>query len=276
MSQSAELLGPVSAETLMRYVQPVDFGDFPPDAFHSQRLADASSGLDSCICLSTRVPPGKGTTSGLHTHPVDQLYYVLTGTMHARIGDQTYVAEPETLVIIPAGTPHWNWNEGGEEEVHFELIVPTPDAGQPLLTPIADADGWPSGAIALDPIRRLDHARFNSERFSQVILADRSSGLKTLSLGVFRVPPGGTGPGLHMHRFDQIYYVYRGTMDLEIGFQRFSVGPHSLVTIPAGMPHRNWNSGPEPEYHLNLRVPEPSGENEVWDVPVSLGSGEAV
>jgi hypothetical protein len=63
-------------------------------------------------------------------------------------------------------------------------------------------------------------------------------------------------------------------MDLEIGFEHYSVGPHSLVIIPAGMPHRNWNSGSEPEFHLNLRVPEPSG-NVIWDVPVSLGTEEA-
>jgi mannose-6-phosphate isomerase-like protein (cupin superfamily) len=257
----------------VRYVHPVDFTVFPRDAFHSRRLADATTGLDSCICICTRVPPGTGTTSGLHTHPVDQLYYVLTGAMHARVGDRTFVALPETLVIIPAGTPHWNWNENTEDEVHFELIVPPPEAGQPLVTPLsADA---PSDPLPLDPTCPLDHSRFNPERFSQVVLADRSSGLETLSLGVFRVPPGGKSPGLHVHRFDQIYYVYKGVMELEIGFERYTVGPHTLVTIPAGMPHRNWNNGAEPEYHVNLRVPEPRGHDVAWDVPVSLGSGEA-
>ncbi len=130
-------------------------------------------------------------------------------------------------------------------------------------------------------VRRVDFTAFpplafNSQRLADQAsgLADRSSGLDTLSLGVFRVPPGGQGPGLHMHRFDQIYYVYRGVMELELGFEHYSVGPNTLVTIPAGMPHRNWNAGAEPEYHLNLRVPEPSG-GVVWDVPVTLGSGEA-
>ena len=58
----------------MQYVRAVDFGAFPAAAFHSQRIADASNGLESCICLCTRVPPGTGTTSGLHIHPSDQLY----------------------------------------------------------------------------------------------------------------------------------------------------------------------------------------------------------
>jgi mannose-6-phosphate isomerase-like protein (cupin superfamily) len=256
----------------MQYVRAVDSNAFPPTAFHSQRLADSSTGLDSCICICTRVPPGTGTTSGLHTHPSDQLYYVLRGTMHARVGTQTYVVKPGNLVIIPAGTPHWNWNEGVEDEVHFELIVPPPPAGEALVTPV-------SGDTVSDPgvtlIRPLDAARFDPQRFSQVILADRSTGLDTLSLGVFRVPPGGSSPGLHMHRFDQIYYVISGTMDLQIGFEQYTAGPDHLVVIPAGMPHRNWNAGTEPEYHLNLRVPEPSGEGLIWDVPVTLGTEEA-
>ena len=260
----------------MRYVRPVDFQAFPAAAFHSQRLADASTGLDSCICICTRVPPGTGTTSGLHTHPVDQVYYVLTGTMHAQVADNTYVVGPETLVIIAAGTPHWNWNEGTEDEIHFELIVPPPPANEALVTPVADrSSASPSKVPSIEPVRRLDHERFNPDRFSQVVLAERTSGLASLGLGVFRVPPGGEGPGLHMHRFDQIYYVYRGVMDLEIGFERYSVVPNTLVTIPAGMPHRNWNSGREAEYHLNLRVPEPQGHGVIWDVPVTLGTDEA-
>jgi mannose-6-phosphate isomerase-like protein (cupin superfamily) len=252
----------------MQYLRAVDFDAFPA-TFHSQRLADTATGLDSCICICTRVPPGTGTTSGLHTHPVDQLYFVLTGTMQARIADTTYEVQPESLVIIPAGTPHWNWNDGSDDELHFELIVPSPPAGQALVTPLADAPA--TNALGIDPIRPLDHAQFDTSRFSQVVLADRSTGLDTLSLGVFRVPPGGQGPGMHAHRFDQIYYVYRGTMDLEIGFQRYTVAPHTLVTIPAGMPHRNWNSGAEPEYHLNLRIPEPRDRDVAWDVPVTLG-----
>lgn len=257
----------------MQYVRRVDFSAFPPNAFHSQRLADSSTGLDSCLCISTRVPPGTGTTSGLHVHPSDQLYYVLTGTMHARVGGSTYVVKPGNLVIIPAGAPHWNWNEGNTDELHFELIVPAPPAGIPLVTSLSSDGAGPASDVGIEVVRPLDESKFDTQRFSQVVLADRSSGLNTLSLGVFRVPPGGASPGLHAHRFDQIYYQISGTMELEIGFERHSVAPHTLVVIPAGMPHRNWNASSEPEYHLNLRVPEPAERDQVqWDVPVTLGT----
>jgi mannose-6-phosphate isomerase-like protein (cupin superfamily) len=254
----------------MRYVRTVDFAAFPDAAFHSQRLADASTGLDSCICICTRVPPGRGTTSGLHTHPSDQLYYVLTGTMHARVADRTYVVEPGNLVVIPAGAPHWNWNEGTVDELHFELIVPPPGPGQSLVTPL-DGSG-PVGGLDIQVVRPLDDSRFDASRFSQVVLADRSTGVSTLSLGVFRVPPGSQGPGLHVHRFDQIYYMLSGSMELDIGFEHHTVGPNTLVVIPAGMPHRNWNASSEVEYHLNLRVPEPQADAGEWDLPVTFGT----
>jgi mannose-6-phosphate isomerase-like protein (cupin superfamily) len=252
----------------MQYVRSVDFAAFPATAFHSQRLADTSTGLDSCICICTRVPPGTGTTSGMHTHPSDQLYYVLTGTMHARVGDTTYVVKPGNLVIIPAGTPHWNWNEGAEDEVHFELIVPPPPPGTSLVTPVDDGA---SAAVGIEVVRPLDESRFDPARFTQVVLADRSSGLSTLSLGVFRVPPGGRGPGMHVHRFDQIYYMIQGSMELDLGLEHYTVGPHTLVVIPAGMPHRNWNGSAKVEYHLNLRVPEPLEADSEWDLPVTIG-----
>jgi mannose-6-phosphate isomerase-like protein (cupin superfamily) len=254
----------------MRCVRPVDFAAFPEAAFHSQRLADASTGLDSCICICTRVPPGTGTTSGLHTHPADQLYYVLSGRMHARVAERTYVVDPGNLVIIPAGTPHWNWNEGTEDEIHFELIVPPPPEGTPLVSRVDDT--LQARPATIEIVRPLDESRFDASRFSQVVLADRSTGLTTLSLGVFRVPPGGRGPGMHVHRFDQIYYMLSGSMELDIGLEHFTVGPHTLVVLPAGMPHRNWNASSDVEYHLNLRVPEPREAEEQWDIPVHIGA----
>jgi mannose-6-phosphate isomerase-like protein (cupin superfamily) len=61
---------------------------------------------------------------------------------------------------------------------------------------------------------------------------------------------------LHLHTFDQFYYVLSGTMQLQIGLEKFTAGRNTYVLLPAGVPHRNWNDGPEIERHLNLQVPE--------------------
>src|SRR5690349_18937266 len=100
----------------MQYVRPVDFSAFRPNEFHSQRIADRNTGIESCVCICTRVPPGMGTTGGRHTHPADQFYYVAQGQMTLEIDGQVASAGPGSLVFIPEGSRHWNWNDGLEDE----------------------------------------------------------------------------------------------------------------------------------------------------------------
>jgi mannose-6-phosphate isomerase-like protein (cupin superfamily) len=92
-----------------------------------------------------------------------------------------------------------------------------------------------------------------------------------MSLYVGIVEPGGSGPDTHVHHFDQFYYVLDGTLTVEVGFDRFTAGPHTLVVLPAGVPHRQWNEGAEPERHLTLLVPEPL-PGEPWDIGVEFAA----
>jgi mannose-6-phosphate isomerase-like protein (cupin superfamily) len=239
----------------MDYVRPVDFAAFRPTAFHSQFIADRTTGIDSSMLICTRVPPGTGTSAGLHVHVADQFYYILRGRMHVQIGDGIYTAEPGSLVFIPAGAPHWNWNEGSEEEVHAELIIPAPREGLPTVYPVqvASLEAKP----AQDPffIRPTDESGFEPDRFSTVALADRTTGSRAGRIAVAQVAPG-RGTPLHLHTFDQFYFVLSGTMQLQIGLENYTAGPNTYVLLPAGVPHRNWNDGPEAERHLNVQVPE--------------------
>ena len=250
----------------MQYVRHVDPSVFPAAEFRSHFIAEPASGLDTAYCIQTRVPPGKGTTRGEHVHPADQIYYILKGQMNAQLGDQEVVARPGELVFIPKGLPHWNWNTTDEEEVHFELIVPAPARDQLVMDtgslPVPDVKG-------LQLVRTLDETKFDQARYSQIVIADRSTGCEHVSLGIFRAPAGTSTP-YHAHRVDQVYFIMRGEMTLQIGFEECKAGPNSLVIIPAGMPHRNWNAGPELEYHINLRLPEPLPEWGPWDMPVTI------
>lgn len=256
----------------MEYVRPVDFAAFRPSEFHSQFIGDRSSGVESCVLICTRVPPGTGTTAGLHIHPADQFYYVLKGEMNAQIGAYQYTAGPGMLVHIPAGTPHWNWNSGAEDEVHFELIVPAPPAGQPVgqrvSVPGLTLSPAPPDRVAAH-VRPLDRTKFDPDRFSVVTLADRESGSQHCRINIGRVPPGAGGPALHVHSFDQFYYVISGTMHVQIGLRTYTAGPNTFVIVPAGMPHNNWNEGPEAEEHIAVLVPEPA-PGQRGTIPVTL------
>ena len=184
-----------------QHVRPVDFAAFRPNDFHSQFIGDGTSGVESCLLICTRVPPGKGTAAGLHVHVADQFYYILRGRMTVQIGAAQYTAEPGSLVFIPAGAPHWNWNEGDEEEVHVELISPAPSHGQPtayaVQIPALSAEATQNDHY----VRRLDESKFDPDRFSSITLADRKTGSRSCRINVLQVPPGQGGPGLHIHAF---------------------------------------------------------------------------
>jgi mannose-6-phosphate isomerase-like protein (cupin superfamily) len=248
----------------MKYIRTVDIDAFKPDEFHSQIIGRPEDGVESAVCILTRVPPGKGTTLGLHTHPADQIYYILKGEMNVQLGEEKKRAKPGQMVVIPQGLPHWNWNEGSQDELHFEFIVPAPPEGVPLANKAENSS--PRQTLeGFEFIRTLDETKFNPERFSNVVLADRASGLNSTSIGVFRSPPGGKSPPLHVHHFEQIFFIMSGTMTLQIGEDEYKAPPNSYVILPAGMPHTNWNAGEEVLWFINARTPEPRDRSEPWD-----------
>jgi mannose-6-phosphate isomerase-like protein (cupin superfamily) len=236
----------------MDYVRPVDFGAFTPDAFHSQVIGS----FESMVILCSRVPPGLPGPA-LHVHPSDQLYYTLRGRLKVQLGEEMVEAKVDDLVFIPAGLPHRNLNEEREEEVHFELIAPAARAGRPLSAPAADASselrGW---------VRSLGSLASADRPFQTRALADPSLGSRHVQVRHAQVQPRAAGPGLHIHECDQVYYVIEGTMELEIALKRYTAGPNTVVMIPAGVPHRNWNEGTTTERHLAMLAP-PDGESPI-------------
>jgi mannose-6-phosphate isomerase-like protein (cupin superfamily) len=257
----------------VKYVRQVDLNAFKPDEFHSQIVARRESGAEA-VCILTRVPPGKATTTGLHTHPADQMYYILKGEMTVQLGTEVQKANEKQLVVIPQGVPHYNWNETKDEEIHFEFIVPAPEEGAALATKVEDPTAGPK-LDKFEFIRTLDESKFDLERFSSVALADRASGVNTTSLGIFRSPPGAKSPPLHVHRFEQIYYIISGTMGLQIGLEEFTAPANSYVILPAGVPHTNWTEGSEVLWFVNCRSPEPKDHSEPWDRRVIISADEA-
>jgi uncharacterized cupin superfamily protein len=62
---------------------------------------------------------------------------------------------------------------------------------------------------------------------------------------------------MHVQDVDQIFYIFRGTMSIEIEGRQYDCGPGSLIIFPAGVRHRTWNGGTEPTVHLAFNTPMP-------------------
>ena len=107
-----------------------------PDERFSQWLLDHDSGGKHCSINWIRTPPGGGSPAGNHTHVVDQIFYILSGTMSVEIEGKQYDVPPGSLVIFPAGVPHRNWNGGSEPTVHLAVNAPLPDPKEPFARPV--------------------------------------------------------------------------------------------------------------------------------------------
>ena len=114
----------------MEYVRMVDFAAIeksPADERITQPLLDYASGAKTCTINCIKTPAGGGSPAGLHTHAVDQIFYVLRGTMSIEIEGKRYDCGPGSLIVFPAGVPHRNWNGSGEPTVHLAINTPLPD-----------------------------------------------------------------------------------------------------------------------------------------------------
>ncbi|MBO0682208.1 MAG: cupin domain-containing protein [Candidatus Dormibacteraeota bacterium] len=102
----------------------------------SQALVGPESGVAGCSINCVTTPAGEGSPAGLHTHQVDQVFYLLQGTMSLDIAGVRSEAGPGTLVVFPAGVPHRNWNGGTEPTVHLAINAPQPDPSVPFATSV--------------------------------------------------------------------------------------------------------------------------------------------
>ncbi len=110
-------------------------------------------------------------------------------------------------------------------------------------------------------VRPVSGDVWRHDEFHSYFIAEPANGLDSCYCILTRVPPGmGTTRGRHVHDADQIYYVLQGEMNVQLGDEERVARPGQLVLIPRGLPHWNWNTGPEPEIHFELIVPPPERE----------------
>jgi quercetin dioxygenase-like cupin family protein len=113
-----------------------------------QRLIEATNGTGSCTISWIRTPAGGGSPEGLHIHPVDQIFYLLEGTMTVEVSGVEHEAGPGSLLLFPAQVPHRNWNSGQEPTVHLAINAPAPDPDVPFVERVASV---PGGKVPVTP-----------------------------------------------------------------------------------------------------------------------------
>jgi mannose-6-phosphate isomerase-like protein (cupin superfamily) len=205
---------------------------------------------ESATFINSRVGSG-GHAADLHVHHADQIYYVIDGEMQLELGTERFSVAAESLVFIPAGLPHRNWNEGPHSEFHFEMIVPTARPGVSMLRLVDSAEHAHDQSLGY--VTRADIG--TSDVMTLQLLTKPSVGRSGAKVSVCAEPAGAPGVDLHTHPFDQFYYVLEGTLGVEIADSAHEVEDRTLVALPAGVSHRSWNSGASQVRYLVVEVP---------------------
>ncbi len=82
---------------------------------------DANGRVDSLAIIREAVAVGDGIP--LHTHDVDEVITILDGLADARLGDERRRVGPDTVIFVPAGTPHATTN-AGDEPLEIQAVFP--------------------------------------------------------------------------------------------------------------------------------------------------------
>ncbi len=120
----------------MDLISTIDYSLFPQAERFTQMLLSRTIGGDSCRVYALSVPPGGGSPTGTHMHKFDKFYFCLSGTMDVEVEDQQFKAAPGTLIWVPKGAPHRNWNGGSEKVVHLAVLFPQMADGEPVTHPV--------------------------------------------------------------------------------------------------------------------------------------------
>lgn len=108
----------------MECITEVDFAALEASAARWSQELTAEDLTKHCMVHIVKTPPGGGSPEGLHTHVVDQIFYILRGKMNIEIQGAEHTSGPGTLVVFLAGVPHRNWNAGTEATVHLSIVAP--------------------------------------------------------------------------------------------------------------------------------------------------------
>jgi mannose-6-phosphate isomerase-like protein (cupin superfamily) len=224
----------------------------------SEIVAGPTNGIDTAFLIYTRMAVG-AKARGLYTLPVEHTYLVLSGKLNVQIGSDQFVVAPQTLVLVPAGVPHQAWNAGSEAESDFEVVAPAPSRDLLSMMQRAQARKVDNAAqyVRVAPTLETLAGGTGHESLNERVLASRETGSEHVLERLNDVLPGGGRTELHIHPFDQVYFITKGTMTVQYGMSTYEAGENTLVLLPAGIVHNNQNKGTSLQSAITLLLPEP-------------------
>ena len=102
-------------------IQSIDWSSIPWTPVREGVERKAFSGEGATVSLNRLMP---GHEPRPHSHPHEQIAYIVEGRMRFFIGDQTHDLGPGGLVVIPGGVTHWGEVLGDEPVINLDVFTP--------------------------------------------------------------------------------------------------------------------------------------------------------
>jgi quercetin dioxygenase-like cupin family protein len=93
------------------------------------------SGANATLAFTTLEP---GHVPNPHSHPHEQIVYVLSGELRFVVGDDEAIVGPGDMLVVPPGVEHYAETIGTEPAVDLSVFSPRRDE---YAAEEADADG---------------------------------------------------------------------------------------------------------------------------------------
>ena len=98
-------------------------------------LQDQPLSVPGRHAVTARADFGPGAAAGFHSHPGEELGYILEGTVELSVrGRPTVTLKPGDVFYIPSGVPHDGRNPGATKAALLSTFVA--EQGKPLATPV--------------------------------------------------------------------------------------------------------------------------------------------
>ena len=223
---------------------------------------------DGAISVVVNEVPARWDGPPLHHHEFDEAFYVLDGEITFQVHDELFTAGPGALAFAPGGVEHTLANLGEAPARYLLLCTPAgfeayfgrlgaEAAGEdppawalaptPPVTTVGGQIGERGDVATATPLAPVDG------RFKVLVRGEQNDGRVGMMLN--RMPAGATGPPLHHHAFEEMFYVLEGELTFQIEDQLVTKGPGELVFVPGGVAHAFTNRGDAPARFLLTCTP---------------------
>jgi len=103
-------------------IHKIDWSNIPWTQVREGVERKGFSGTGATVALHRLMP---GHQPKPHSHPHEQIAYIISGTIRFHIGDTVHLVGPGGLLVVPPNVEHWGEVVGDEPVLNLDVFSPS-------------------------------------------------------------------------------------------------------------------------------------------------------